>query len=359
MIYGVIMAGGKGERFWPLSRSSRPKQFLKLTSDHTMLEETIERVRPIIPLERIRIVTGDSMMQLLLQSADYLNQSHILAEPVGRNTCLAVGFAAVHLRKQDPEAVMVVLSADHLIRPPERLLKILEDGCEIASVEDRLITIGIVPTRPETGYGYIKLGELFKSERESTVFQVASFAEKPKATVAQEYYFSRKYLWNSGMFIWSARSILEAIGRCRPDIGELLNTYAATIDTPGESAARAELYQKAQSISIDYAVLEKASNVLVMKADIVWDDIGSWNALDRFKDRDSDNNVRIGRTVTMNTFETTVFNDTDGLIACLGVSDLVVVRSGNVTLVVHKTKTNEIKELLSKLQDNESTQEYL
>ncbi len=359
MIYGIIMAGGKGERFWPLSRSNRPKQFLKLTSDRTMLEETIERVRPIIPLERIRIVTGDSMMQLILQSADYLNQSNILAEPIGRNTCLAVGLAAIHLQKQDPDAVMVVLSADHLIRPPEKLLKILEDGCAIASVEDRLITIGIVPTRPETGYGYVKLGDLFKSERESTVYQVASFAEKPKATVAQEYYYSRKYLWNSGMFIWSAKSILKAIGGCRPEIGELLSTYATSIGTSNELVARAELYQKTLSISIDYAVLEKANNVLVMKADIVWDDIGSWNALDRFKDRDSENNVRIGQTVALDTFETTIYNDSDGLIACFGVSDLVVVRSGKVTLVTHKTKAGEIKELLNKLNEDESTQEYL
>lgn len=359
MIYGIIMAGGKGERFWPLSRLARPKQFLKLTSDHTMLEETIERVRPIIPLDRIRIVTGDSMTQMILESADYLSQSHILSEPVGRNTCLAVGLAAVHLQKQDPDAVMVVLSADHLIRPPEKLLKILEDGCAIAAVEDRLITIGIVPTRPETGYGYIKLGELHKSDRVSTIYQVASFAEKPKAAVAQEYYFSRKYLWNSGMFIWSARAILKAIDTCRPDIGELLKKYAATIGTPGEVAARAELYATAPSISIDYAVLEKANNVLVMKADILWDDIGSWNALDRFMDRDSENNVRVGLTSVLNTFETTVFNDSDGLVVCLGVSDLVVVRSGDVTLVAHKTKVGEIKELLSKLDENDSTKNYL
>ena len=146
MIYGVIMAGGKGERFWPLSRASRPKQFLKLTSDRTMLAETIERVRPLIPLEHIRIVTGESMMQMLLHSTDYLNKSHILTEPFGRNTCLAIGLAATHLLHADSHAVMVVLSADHLIRPAEKLLRILEDGCAIASVENRLITIGIVPT---------------------------------------------------------------------------------------------------------------------------------------------------------------------------------------------------------------------
>ena len=359
MIYGVIMAGGKGERFWPLSRASRPKQFLKLTSDRTMLAETIERVRPLIPLEHIRIVTGESMMQMLLHSTDYLNKSHILTEPFGRNTCLAIGLAATHLLHADSHAVMVVLSADHLIRPAEKLLRILEDGCAIASVENRLITIGIVPTRPETGYGYIKLGDLYKTERDSTVFNVAAFTEKPKAAVAQEYYFSRKYLWNSGMFIWSARAILQAIRDCRPEIGELLTNYSETIGTPRELAARQEIYQKAPAISIDYAVLEKAANVMVIKADIVWDDIGSWNALERFKDRDSDNNVVVGQTVAVETFETTIYNDAEGLVACLGVSDLVIVRSGNVTLVTHKTRAGDIKELLAKLSEDESTRGYL
>jgi mannose-1-phosphate guanylyltransferase len=359
MIYGVIMAGGKGERFWPLSRASRPKQFLKLTSEQTMLEETITRVRPLIPLEHIRIVTAESMMELILQSANYLNKSHVLTEPVGRNTCLAIGLTAAHLLHADSHAVMVVLSADHLIRPPEKLLRILEDGCAIASVENRLITIGIVPTRPETGYGYIKLGDMYKSERDSVVYNVAAFAEKPKAAVAQEYYFSRKYLWNSGMFIWSARSILQAIRECQPDVGRLLTNYSETIGTGRERDARVELYQNAPAISIDYAVLEKASNVLVMKADIVWDDIGSWNALERFKDRDSDNNVIVGRTVTLDTFETTMYNDSDGVIACLGVSDLVIVRSGEVTLVAHKTRAGDIKELLMKLSQDESTRKFL
>lgn len=359
MIYGIIMAGGKGERFWPLSRAERPKQFLKLTSDRTMLEETIERVRPIIPLERIRIVTGESMMQLILNCASYLGKEHIYSEPVGRNTALAIGLAAVHLQKTDPDAVMVVLSADHLIRPAEKLLRILEDGCAIAAVEDRLITIGIVPTRPETGYGYIKFGELHKSDRASTIYKVASFAEKPKAAVAQEYYFSRKYLWNSGMFIWSARSILKAISTCRPDIGELLETYSKAIGTPSEQTARDTLYNIAPSISIDYAVLEKADNVLVMKADILWDDIGSWNSLDRFKERDSENNVHVGKTLAQSTFETTIYNDSDGIVVCLGLSDLVVVRSGDVTFVVHKTRTGEIKDLLAKLNERDDTRTYL
>ncbi|HQL25302.1 MAG TPA: sugar phosphate nucleotidyltransferase, partial [candidate division Zixibacteria bacterium] len=162
MVYGVILAGGRGERFWPLSRIERPKQFLRLTSNKMMLEETIDRVLPLIPRDRIRIVTGEEMRPYILQNCAAISDEHILAEPVGRNTAPAIGLAAAHLAKEDPEAVMVVLSADHLIRPAEKLLKILQAGTAIAAQEDSLITIGIVPTRPETGYGYIKLGDLYK-----------------------------------------------------------------------------------------------------------------------------------------------------------------------------------------------------
>ena len=161
MIYGIVLAGGKGERFWPLSRAERPKQFLKLTSDKMMLVETMDRVLPIIPRENFRIVTSRSMETFILNNVDVLDKSQILSEPVGRNTCVAIALAAVHLRHKDPDAVMVVLSADHLIRPEEKLQQIIKEGCEIAKENDCLITIGIIPTRPETGYGYIKLGDKF------------------------------------------------------------------------------------------------------------------------------------------------------------------------------------------------------
>ncbi len=359
MIHGVILAGGRGERFWPLSRQDKPKQFLKLTSDKTMLEETILRVKPLIPLERIHVVAAQSMRDLILSSAKYLGSKNLLTEPYPRNTCLAIGLAAVHLTVDDPEAVMVVLSADHLIRPAEKLCALIEKGCAIAASKDHLITIGIAPTRPETAYGYIKLGEPFSEQDKDSVYHVATFAEKPKAVVAQEYYYSRKYLWNSGMFIWSAKTILKAIEQCQPEMAQLLATYRKAIGTPEQDAAREELYQKAVSISVDYAVLEKARDVLTIKADIVWDDVGSWGALERYKELDSDNNVLIGETMTLETFETTVYNDAEGLIATLGVSDLVIVRSSNITLVAHKTRLEQIKDLLAKVGDNEKTRHYL
>jgi len=357
--YSVIIAGGKGERFWPLSRLDHPKQFLKLTSDRTMIEETIDRVMPMVPMKNVRIVTGANMVPLIMDSVKDIKRKNILTEPFGRNTCLAIGLAAVHLDREDPHAVLLVLSADHLVNPQEKLLKILEDGAAIASKEDCLITIGIVPNRPEIAYGYIKMGDLYKNHNDSVVYKVSAFTEKPKLVVAQEYYFSRRYLWNSGMFIWSARAILKAIKEYQPEMGEYLEKYAKSIGTDKEDQAREDLYKKSNSISIDYAVLESAKNVLTIKANIVWDDIGSWTALERYKDRDSENNVLIGETEMLGTYETTVYNDADGIVCCLGVADLVVVRSSNITLVVHKTRVGEIKELLAKLREDEKKRRYL
>jgi mannose-1-phosphate guanylyltransferase len=359
MIHGVILAGGRGERFWPLSRGDKPKQFLKLTSDKTMLEETIVRVNPLIPLDRIKIVASESMCEHILAATDNITSRHVLAEPRGRNTCLAIGLAAVHLRHTDPDAIMVVLSSDHLIRPAEKLVRIIDDACAVAAEDHLLITIGIVPTRPETAYGYIRIGEQYRSDRESQTFKVVSFTEKPKAVDAQEYYYSKEYLWNSGMFVWKAEAILQAISECRGEIGKQLEEYAQAVGTAGELAAREKLYAEAESISIDYAVLESARNVLAIKADIVWDDVGSWLALQRYKEVDSENNVVIGESIIRDTFETTIYNDSQGIIATLGVSDLVVVRAGEITLVAHKTRLGDLKKLLKDIGNNEATRKYL
>ena len=359
MIYGVVLAGGKGERFWPLSRSERPKQFLKLTSEKMMLVETMDRVLPVIPRDHFRIVTSRSMETFILNNVDVLDKSQIISEPIGRNTCVAIGLAAVHLRHETPDSVMVVLSADHLIRPEEKLQQIIKEGCEIAKENDCLITLGIIPTRPETGYGYIKLGTPYKHKGSYNTYQVAAFAEKPKAAIAHEYYYSQEYLWNSGMFIWSVNSILKAIAKFQPELAEELEKYATHIGTDKEITAREELFKKATSISIDFAVLEYAENVLTIKADIIWDDIGGWNALPRYKKLTNDNNVIVGESLLIDSYETTVYNEADGIIACLGVSDLVIVRTDNITMVAHKSEVDRVKELLAELGKNENTKKYL
>jgi len=359
LIYGVILAGGRGERFWPLSRTERPKQLLKLISDKTMLQETIDRVLPLIPVERIIVVTSADIMPLILKEIGSLKPENILAEPFGRDTCLAIGLAAEHIRKIDPDGVMIVLSADHIIKPPEKLLDIIDVGAQIAAEEDKLITIGIDPTRPETAYGYIKLADMYKSIEGIAVYEVDSFTEKPKVAVAQQYYYGRKHLWNSGMFIWSVASVLSAICQCQPDMSDHLAAYALKIGTGDESSARRSLYEKSGPISIDFAVLENAENVLAIKADMVWDDVGSWNALERYKNKDMNNNVIIGNAKVADSYETTIYNETEGIIVTLGVSDLVVVKTDDIVLVAHKTKVNEVKQVIKELAQDESLKKYL
>lgn len=359
MIYGVILAGGRGERFWPLSRYEHPKQLLKLTSSKTMIEETVDRFEGFVSRDRVLIVTGGYLKEKILEVMPSLKEENLLLEPEGKNTCLAIGLAAIHIAARDPEGVMVVLSSDHLIHPRERLISLLRAGAEEAGEGDYLITIGVVPSRAETAYGYIEMDEEFALKEGVTFYRVKQFKEKPVPTKAQEYYLDRKHLWNSGMFVWRAKAILQAIEKHAPDIHQCLMDYSGSMNGKGIQDARKELYRKCSNISIDFAVMEKASNVLTIKGDIKWDDVGSWLAMDRIHDRDRSSNVSIGDVVLDESYENIVVNDADGVIACLGASDLVIVRTGEIVMVAHKTRVAEVKNLLAKLGDDEKYEKYL
>lgn len=359
MVYGVIMAGGRGERFWPLSNERRPKQMLAITNDRSMIEVTIDRLRGYIPMERTVIVTGKNIEEAILARCPTVKKDNLLCEPTGRNTCLAIGLAAVHLQKRDPDAIMVVLSADHLISPAEKLVAVIKAGTQIAAKQDKLITIGIVPSRAETGYGYIEMGEEEWEVDGVSVCTVRGFKEKPRPTVAQQYYHGHKHLWNSGMFIWSIESILTAFEKHIPEMYEQLREYGRHIGTAQEGEACRRLYDEAEPISIDVAILEQADNVLTLRGNFIWDDVGSWMSLQRFRDMDSENNVVEGTAVLVNTYESTIYNDGTGLVAVLGVSDLVIVRSGDVVMVAHKTQLDRIRDLLVRIDKDASLRKYL
>ncbi len=359
MIYSVIMAGGKGERFWPLSNESRPKQLLSITDDKCMLEVTIKRIDEFIPIEHTVVVAGENIKDAILVRCPLIKEENMLCEPSGRNTCLAIGYAAVHLQKRDPEGIMVVLSADHLIQPAEKLIATIRAGTKIAAKQDNLITIGIVPSRAETAYGYIELSDEKYEVDGISVCKVSAFKEKPRPTVAQQYYYGRKHLWNSGMFIWSVSSILKAFEKHMPEMHQQLMEYSRHIGKSSEKKTRKKLYDDAEPVSIDIAILEQADNVLTLQGKFTWDDIGSWLALQRFKNTDKENNVVIGKAVLAGTFESTIVNDTGGLVATLGVSDLVVVRTGDVVLVAHKTHLDKIKGLLDKIASDEDLRKFL
>jgi len=346
MLYSVIMAGGKGERFWPLSRGHKPKQLLALNSDKPLLVETIDRVSDLVPLDRTYVVAGEALAKPIAAAIPGLPPGRILTEPVGRNTCMAIGLAAAEIGARDPDAIMLVLSADHRIEPASRLREILAFGAELAAAEDRLVTIGITPTRAETGYGYIETGDIVARKGDLVASCVAGFKEKPEPRQAQVYYYGKKHLWNAGMFVWSVRSIWRALESYCP---VHFTALSACRDHPGESVCREAAYQQVPDISIDFAVLEKASNVITIKADLVWDDVGSWLALDRLHERDRDGNVVKGTVLSLDTAETIVVNDEPGVVATLGVSDLVVVRSGAITFVAHKSRLGQIRNLVQKV----------
>ncbi|KPK99503.1 MAG: hypothetical protein AMJ90_09450 [candidate division Zixibacteria bacterium SM23_73_2] len=359
MIYAVILAGGKGERFWPLSRNLHPKQLLRISSEKSMLQETIDRIANFIPIRRTLVVTGEEIKNSILEHVDYLKDDNLIVEPQGKNTCLAIGLAAVHLVKKDPDATMVVLSSDHFIKPKEELQKILRVACQVVSKGDFLITLGIVPTRAETAYGYIEISELFDAIEDVPVYRINKFKEKPDRITAQEYYYDRKHLWNSGMFVWTAKSILNVLNTYMPKLNRALLDYSLHIGEDSEDEALRELYSDSENISIDCAVLEKAKNVLTLKADLAWDDVGSWLALERIKEKDKDNNVILGKVSVSNTFETTIVNDSDGVIATLGISDLVIVKTDDIVFVAHKTKVQEVRELLQKFARDKELERYL
>ena len=359
MIYGVILAGGRGERFWPLSRNERPKQLLKLTSDKTMLEETVGRLDGFIPKERIVLVTGDHLKDKISAVIPNLTEKNLLLEPQGKNTCLAIGLAAVHIISEDPEAIMVILSSDHMITPREKLVSLFKAGAEVAAGGEYLLTIGVTPNRAETAYGYIELGDEFRIAAGIKFYNVKRFKEKPNPAKAQEYYLDRQHLWNSGMFIWRVDSILKALEKYEPGIHQCLMNYKSEIGGGDILKAREKLYCDCTSISIDFAVMEKASNVLTMKGDIRWDDVGSWLAMDRIQRQDRHNNVVTGDVVLDGSYENIVVNDAKGIIVGFGVSDLVIVRAGDIVMVAHKTKVGDIKDLLTNLAGNEKYEKYL
>jgi len=357
--YAVILAGGRGERFWPLSRTEHPKQLLHITSDKTMLQETIDRVKDQIPVERTLVVTGENIKKAILEKVSYLKEENLIVEPETKNTCLAIGLAASHLKKIDPSATMVVLSSDHMIKPKEKLQKILEVGAEIATSGEYLITLGIIPSRAETAYGYIEFSELYNSVADILVYQIKEFKEKPNRIVAQQYYYDRKHLWNSGIFIWTASTILKALEKHMPEMSKEIESYSKQIGTKNQAEAIKKLYRNAESISIDFAVLEKADNALVIKADLEWDDVGNWLALDRVKQKDRDSNVTVGEAKTVNTYETTIVNDSKGIIATVGISDLVIVKTDDIVFVAHKTKVQDVKDLLREFAGNKELEKYL
>ena len=352
MIHAVIMAGGSGTRFWPKSRRNRPKQLLKLHGDATMLQQTVERVSPMIPAERVLIVTGADQAAASRDQLPQVPAENVIAEPCPRDTAPCVGLAAAMIARKDPEAITVVMSADHVIRPKEDFQRSVRAA--VALIEEdptTFVTFGIRPTRPETGYGYIERGEP-EGEREGiAVHRVRQFREKPDLAAAQAFVASGDFYWNSGIFVWKARAVLDALAEHRPGVYAGIKKIASALGTPEEAETIAQVFPNLERIPIDKAVMEKAGNVKVLETVFQWSDVGDWRSLSSIQEPDASGNILQGAVLATDTADTVVVSDDAGLIATLGVKDMVIIQSGGATLVAHRDKLDKLKGLVEGLGD--------
>lgn len=351
----LIMAGGRGERFWPKSRRNMPKQFLSLTDDgKTMIQLTVERILPLVAVEDIFIVTNRDYKKLVRQQLPNLPEENVLCEPVGKNTAPCIGLGAVRIAKKYDDAVMFVLPSDHLIKYHTMFLKTLSDAADVAEQGKNLVTIGITPDYPETGYGYIK----FQPERTMNgAFPVDRFVEKPDLEKAKEYLATEQYLWNSGMFTWKVSTILDNLKQFQPELYEGLRRIQSSIGSPEEENVLEEEFSAFRSVSVDYGVMEKAENIYTLSGSFGWDDVGSWLAVGRLKRSNEFGNVINGNVISIDTRDTIIQGE-GKLIATVGVSNLIVVDSEDALLICEKDCAGKIKKVLETLRLCNQT-EYL
>lgn len=342
----LIMAGGRGERFWPKSRKSLPKQFLSLTNDgRTMIQLTVERILPMVKLEDIFIATNKEYKKLVLQQLPGLPEENILCEPVGRNTAPCIGLGAMYIEKKYKDALMFVLPSDHLIKFNKMFLRTLQDACDVAEKDSNLVTIGIAPDYPETGYGYIKFDPQITEGRS---YKVDRFVEKPNLEVAKEYLSTEEYLWNSGMFIWKVSSILRNIQKIMPDMYTGLKKIQDAIRTDDEEHILEKEFTSFPSQSIDYGIMEKAEDIYILPGTFGWDDVGSWLAIERIQKTNELGNAVNGNVITVNTNNCIIQGDSK-LIATIGLEDTVIVDTQDATLICAKDHANDIKKVLENL----------
>jgi len=344
--YVVIMAGGKGERFWPQSRLKRPKHLLPIVGDSPMLSQTIERLDGLVPPERVYVITNAEQRDAVLQSCPGLLPEKVIGEPEGRDTAAAVGLAALLVEAEGEDAAFALLPADHVIQDHEGFRSVLGSAFDAAEAEDCLVTIGIKPDFPSTGYGYLCRGEELKAENGRVLSKVDRFVEKPDLPKAEEYLKEGTYFWNAGMFVWRPSVILSALGKYAPALSSGLTKLKEEWQVSGRLAeSMAKIYPSLEKISIDFAVMEKADGVVMLESAFDWDDVGEWPAIARHYPKDENGNVFKGMGLAIDSTENLTFSEDGHCISLLGVKDLIVVQSRDATMICHKDCAQQVKEL--------------
>ncbi len=348
MLYTVIMAGGKGARFWPLSRESMPKQLLKIAGERTMIQATVDRIKSVAPPSSVIVITGASHEKEVRRQLSEIPAENIIVEPIGRNTAPCVALSAMIVKERDPDGVIAVLPADHVITKPDKLRATVDKIlARLNASPDRLATIGVKPSYPETGYGYIKRGDAISE----SIYKVDKFLEKPDAETAKEYVDSGEYYWNSGMFFWRADTLLTLMLEYMPKLMSALKPIEKHVGRAGFTEIFNEVYPSVPSESIDYGLMEKASadgKVIVAEADPGWSDVGSWRSLCDLETPDKNGNFGKGRFIAIDSKGVFAHND-KRLIAAVGVEDIIIVETDDAVLVCHKDKAQDARRVIELL----------
>ena len=353
--YALILAGGKGSRLWPISKTNKPKQYLNLYSDNIMINETIKRIENLFKYDNIFVITSIEQKELAERYVDYrIPRENIIYEPMSKSTAMCIFYASIKILNQKGNGAMTILSSDHYINQPEKLLKNIEEGINLATIDENLVTIGIKPTYPATGFGYIK----YNYEDKLKCNIVEEFKEKPVYKKAQEYLESGKYYWNSGMFIWKISTILNNFQKFLPQIyrykDEIINSFQ------NNTNILKDVYQKVESVSIDKGILEKASNIKMIKGEFEWLDIGSINDFFKIQEKDQNDNTVIGNSSLEDVEQCNIYNDDDNtMIAIVGTKGLNIVKINNVLLIAEHEKMTKLPNLMKKIQENKKLEKYL
>lgn len=350
----VILAGGQGTRFWPVSRERRPKQFLQIAGSRTMLQETAARVQPFLSPQDIYVVCSDPYVEEVCSQLPELGPEQIIVEPLARSTAPCVGLAATYLKRHYPDEVMAVLPSDHVIGQVDEFNQVLEAAQELAG-QDWLVTFGIQPSFPATGYGYLLQGEKIGEFGSRSAYRVARFTEKPDPKLAGRFLSEGNYCWNSGMFVWSIESILREIGTCMPELGQALKE----IDKSWEDGERMlELFTGLESVSIDFGVMEKAEKVAVLPCDLGWSDVGSWKALEEIRSRDSQGLSSNTSYVNIDGRDCLLYAAQEKIIALVGVKNLLIIDTPDALLVCDRERAEDVKKVVDHLREK-NLKEYL
>lgn len=356
--YAVILAGGSGERFWPLSTKSRPKQFISLFGGRPLLSLAVERLHGLIPADRIFIITADRLVEDTAAAAWNVPRANIIGEPCKRDTAPAIAVACGLVQKRDPEGVACILTADQLMSDVETFRLTLADAIKVARREEVIVTMGIQPDYAATGFGYIEAGDALETRTVTLFSKALRFVEKPDAYTAARYVEKGTYYWNAGMFIWQTATMRKALGEYAPELAQLSDCVAETGSSDELDALMRRVYPSLRAISIDYAVMEHAKNIVMARGSFGWDDVGSWPSLAGHFSADLDGNVVIGSCEQMEAQNNIVVSE-NRLTALIGVRGLVVVQSENATLICPKERAEEVKKLLRRIAERPDGEKYV